>query len=657
MFLVQIVGAPRGESIPCLIIVQCAEHSRTVVIHLTANDHRERRGKTWRSPMQWSSFNNHESSRKRDVMQRLKRYTMKFVIVLFFQLIVALSSEAQESIPQDIVARIDSGYSISFPQLLKQVNDYNYMLMYKITKAGAFTRALHDMLLDRLKVIDFFDRGLNSNEEGLKQIRRSINEELVIQYFNSEFLHKLVSDKAVRKAYEEMKKEVVYQQIVLNKPIPATSKEVSYLESVARDIKAKIDRGEDFTMLVKQYSQDTESLRTNGVMPPINWKASLSNVMSSDVFHLALGEVQILEDGRSFYIVKVIRINRNNVKPFDEVKDGIRKSLEERFQDLGVQKFDKAKRALLDEKRLTWYNKGLRQVIQWARLPHFSQAEYADTLRKALSQGNNFLILRYPQGTVDLKEYLRLYEEVLAFNAPRSLREGDLKKYILEAVRTNILVNKAKKLGLEKVVFNQKTENPAIRNQIVRMYDREVIDGQIPVPTEEALEKFYQANKDSLFYQLAKVNIYAIVDSNKAYIDELKHKLDQNTPFEKLAPELLVKTFIRKRDGVIASYLSTEPPFLGAAALKLKASEIAGPIEYTDPGKGNMYALIKCIAAQEEKQLTYKDVEKTIAGNFREYHRARIAKLVQEQLMKNHSVTIYDDVLKKDLSLIRINGQ
>ncbi len=585
------------------------------------------------------------------------RGILTFFILLSILSILPVRTHAQENVPQNIIAQIDDGYAIHFPELLKQVNDYNYLLLYKITKTHAFDSALHNLLYDRLKVIDFFDRGLNANEAELNKFRRSINEELVIQYYSSEFQNKLVGDQSVREAYEAMKKEVVYQQIVLNKPEYASSKELNDLDSVARDIKRKADRGRDFTELVRQYSRDAESLRTNGVMPAINWKQSLTNPMSSDVFNLAVGKTQILEDGRSFHIVKVLRIDQKKVEPFELVKDDIRKSLEERYQALSAQRFDSTKKAFIDEKKVTWYKEGLQQVLQASHIPQAGQVSYADTLRNRLSQGYNPLILRYPQGAVDLKEYLRLYEEVLAFNPSSSLREVDLKKYVLEAVRTNSMVTKAKRLGLEKTIFNQKTNNPVIRNQIIRMYDREVIDGQIPQPTEQALKEFYETNKDSLFYQLAKVNIYAIVDSSKGYIDELKHKLDQHTPYEKLAPELLVRTFIRKRDGVIASYLFTEPPFLGEAALTLKPSETAGPIEYFDPKKGKQYALIKCIAAQAEKQLTYNEVEKTITAKFTEFHRARIAAMVQDQLEKKHSIIIYHDVLKKDLSLIGINEQ
>jgi hypothetical protein len=189
------------------------------------------------------------------------------------------------------------------------------------------------------------------------------------------------------------------------------------------------------------------------------------------------------------------------------------------------------------------------------------------------------------------------------------------------------------------------------------MYNRKIIETQIPQATGEALRQFYQANKDSLFYQLAKVNIYTVIAPDEKTINELKRKLDQNVPFEKLTGEVFVKTFIRDRDSVIKSYLSVEKPFLGKAAFQLKVSETAGPIEYNDSEHGKQYALIKCIAKREEKQLLYRDVEKIIADEFIQYHREKISYSVQDQLKAKYPVKIYEDIFKQNLSVIGIPAQ
>jgi len=590
------------------------------------------------------------------MIQRSNTHILKYLILPLL-LLPILSAYCEERVnkTQNIVVQIETNYTISFAELQKYVFDYHYNLMYRSNKAEAYYRGMDDMVLNRLKILDFFNRGLNNNKELLKSIRRTINEELVIQYFRTQFYGKYVNDESIQEAYKEMGKEVVYQQIVLVKPTNASSKVVDSLKTVANDIKIKLDSGVDFAELVKKYSQDVASSRLSGFMPAINWKMSLSNTFNYIIFHLSAGKERILENDQSIYIVKVAKINKIEVQPFEDVKNDILKTLDERYMDFSLKEFDSTKKNLIDENKSKWNKKALKQLVKWSNIPNFYINKYTDTLRHAITDGRNFLILEHPKGNVDLKEYLRLLDDVLTWGRVPSHKEDDIKKFILEAVRTNIIVNKATELNLEKDIVNPRTTNPVIRNGLIRLYNNQIIEGQIPEPTDEALKDFYQANKDSLFYQLAKVNIYAVIDSNKNTINELKRKLDQNIPFEKLAPEILVKTFIRGRDGTINSYLDEEKPFLGEAAFKLKLFETAGPIEYTDPAKGNQYALIKCMAKQEEKQLLYQDVEKTIVDDFKEYHRNKISHAVREQLRNKYPVTIYKDVLKKNLSLIGIN--
>ncbi len=201
------------------------------------------------------------------------------------------------------------------------------------------------------------------------------------------------------------------------------------------------------------------------------------------------------------------------------------------------------------------------------------------------------------------------------------------------------------------------TKNPVLRNEILRLYDLHEIEARIPAVTDEALKAFYAAHKDSLFYQLAKVNLYAVIDSSKKVIDEAKRKFEQNVPFEKLAPEIFVKTYVRERNGTLDTYLADEPPYLGEAAFRLKLYETAGPIEYVDSANGNRYALIKCMAIREAKQLSYNDVEKTITDDFTKYYREEIAKATQNHLKEKYRVAIYRDVLRKNLLSIGIKPE
>ena len=580
-----------------------------------------------------------------------------FPTLLFVALVVVLSCKAQDTTHQNIIVTIAGDYSISFAELQEYVLDHSYDRMYRNNRAEAYKKGLDEMVVHRLEIIDFFNLGLNEDRKLLQSIRRALNEELVIRYFRTQFYGKYVNDESMQEAYRQMGKEVIYRQIVLTKPKIASQKYIDSLTTAAKDIKTKIDNGTDFAELVKRYSQDGASARNDGLMPPLSWKTSLSNMFDHAIFDLPVGKVRIFDKGQSIHIVKVIKINKIDVQPFEKAKDDIIKTLDERYMDFSLQEFDSAKNKFVDERTVKWNKRALKQLVMWSNIPNFYPQYYSDTLQHAISQGRNFLILTHSQGKVDLKEYLRLLDNVLILGRSSSLREDDVKKYILEAVRTNMIVNRANGLNLEKDIFNPSTTNPFIRNEIVRMYDRQIVEAQIPKATEEALRQFYQINRDSLFYQLAKVNIYAVISPDEKTIDELKRKLDQNVPIEKLTGEVFVKTFILDRDGIIKSYLSVEKPFLGKAAFQLKLYETAGPIEYNDPEKGRQYAIIKCVAKREEKQLQYRDVEKTISDEFINFYREKITRATQEQLKVKYPIKTYDDIFKQNLKVIGITTQ
>jgi hypothetical protein len=588
----------------------------------------------------------------RQPFRQLLRCSLQIVLVLG----TFINCPAQDAARQDTVARVADRYAITFPQVEQFVRDYQYPYMFRQYPAEPYEKGLDDLIIGQLKRIDFFARGLNRNSQSLQRVRRSINEELVIRYYTTQFYSRYINEDSVRSAYAEMGKEVLFQQVVLTKPVDASRKELDSLKLLARSISARMRRGEDVAALAAQYSRNL-NVESANALRRVNWEASLSSNVNAAAFHLPLGAVRIVDNGESFHVVKVVKIDKVDIQPFSKVKGNIQKALEARYSDFAYGEFEKAKRGLLDETKVTWNPEALRQLAQWSSIPGFYQTMYADTLRGAISHGHNLVILKYSKTQVDFREYLRLLNDVLIWGNHASADPDAVKKFIVEAVRTGKIVEKAIALGLEKDVFTPTTTNPILKNEIVRLYDRHEIEEKVPSASETALREFYQANKDSLYYQLAKVNVYAIIDSNKDVIQKMKTRLEQNVPFEKLAPEILVKAFIRTRDGILQTYFGVEPPFLAEAAFKLKLNEFAGPIEYRDPAKGKQYAVIQCVETRVEKQLTYDEVRRTIADDFATSHRNRIAQSVHEGLKKKYGVTMYKDLWQRNLRSIGIESK
>jgi len=216
---------------------------------------------------------------------------------------------------------------------------------------------------------------------------------------------------------------------------------------------------------------------------------------------------------------------------------------------------------------------------------------------------------------------------------------------ILFAVYDDKVIKAAQKLGLEEKLVNPYTNNAVIKARLVFLYNQAVIERTIPEATPEALQGFYKDHKDSTFYQLNKINIYARIysDSAKAVADI--NEINKGTPFEKVSPNWWNKAFIRERDGSLKSYRSNEPPYLAKEAFKLGLNDVAGIVEYSDSTKGKQFAVIKCIYIQPEKQLTYDDVKgKRIEEEFKIYYRQKISDEVDAMLKKKYGVEIFENV-------------
>ena len=100
-----------------------------------------------------------------------------------------------------------------------------------------------------------------------------------------EYLSKYINDEFAKKVYGIMDKRVAYQEIILKKPEGASKSELSKIEKKALDIKADIEKGADFSTMVRKYSQDKQSVQNNGYAAPVAWRQSLSDPVGNAIFN------------------------------------------------------------------------------------------------------------------------------------------------------------------------------------------------------------------------------------------------------------------------------------------------------------------------------------------------------------------------------------
>ncbi len=516
-------------------------------------------------------------------------------------------------------------------------------------KSVAYKKALNNLLINQLKIYDFFDRGLNENKELMKEISRFVNYELISTYFEKEYIAKYANEKKAAEAYKEMGKKIIYEEAILPVPENANKETVDSLKTIASNIEVGLSKNYNLEELIKLDSLKNIIINNQKDM---DWSQSIMGPVGNVVFNLEKGSTRVIISYDGFHIVKVLDIKKIKLEPFEKMKDEIISQLQKGYYQISNNAYENFRNRLIDKNSIKWNQKGLDQIVKWSSEDaRFYAGAYKDVIQNTISKDHDFEILSYNNGNVDLKEYLRLLEEVIVLSPNTILNSGNIKDFILNAVYDDNVIRAAKKLGLDKELINPNTKDPVIKNNLVYLYNKAVIDGSIPQATPEALHKFYEDNKGSIFYQLKVVYIYARIyaDSAKAAADI--NEIKKGTPFEKVKDAWLVKMFIRERDGSLKAYRTAGGDYLAKAAFALKLNECAGPVEYNDSAKGKQFAVIKCFKIQPEKQLTYDEVKgKRIEDEFNNYYSEKISEEVNTRLKKKYNAQIFENVLSEAIA-------
>lgn len=203
-------------------------------------------------------------------------------------------------------------------------------LRQKYGESTLYQMVLSKALLDKYKV---------SDEEAKKQVEEA--KDKMGDNFNSTL--EQVGLKNEDELKEKMKPEIAFEKAikatVTEKDVKDNYKpemKVSHIlvkdEKTAKEVKEKVSNGEDFAALAKQYSEDTGSKEQGGEITDF---APGQTVKEFEEAAYKLDAGQVSDPVKTTYGYHIIKVtDKKELKPFDEVKDSIRKDLEQqRIQD------------------------------------------------------------------------------------------------------------------------------------------------------------------------------------------------------------------------------------------------------------------------------------------------------------------------------------
>lgn len=522
-----------------------------------------------------------------------------------------------------------------------------------LPREEAYKRALDELITQALKRIDLFQSGRVNDPAFRQRVARIVTEELVIAYARHRYEDRYLNEEAIRREHQNMGRVVYYRQFVFPKPADASEAELDSIRAVVEQVREALASGTPFDQVAQEVIRGSipGQITGYGVERYLTWNYAVVNPRANILFRLSPGAVRAFEEPGRFTVAQVTRIEKRPVPPLEQVREQIIEALNRWYAPAATEAFRREWMGLVDSTTLRWNLSALNKLVAWSNTPGFYQGAYRDTIAQYLKRHGDALLVGDARGGIRISDLPRIFEEVLTLRRSKNYTTRYIQDFLLEALRTDRLAERARALGYMRKVWRPDTPSPLLAMEMVRFYDRQHIESRLPEPTEAALRAFYQAHAESLFYQLPRVYTEIIVRPTREAIDSIRAEILQGTPFEKASHRRLLRAYERTRDGKIITWNKrTEPPYFGELAFNLKAGEIAGPIEYQDVRDGRRYALIRVTKRLEEKQLTFEEARDRVEKAFLEHHRERLAREEAARLRERYPVRVHQVVLLQMLN-------
>jgi foldase protein PrsA len=154
-----------------------------------------------------------------------------------------------------------------------------------------------------------FEAAIQQN--GVDQVKRMLKIDLLREKAATADIK--VTDKELKEAYDAKKPEVKASHILVQD------------EKTAKEVKAKLDKGEDFAKLAKEYSQDPGSAENGGDLGFFG-PGKMVPEFEEAAYKLKKGEVSApVQSSFGYHIIKVT--DKKELKPFEEMKAELEKEI------------------------------------------------------------------------------------------------------------------------------------------------------------------------------------------------------------------------------------------------------------------------------------------------------------------------------------------
>lgn len=400
------------------------------------------------------------------------------------------------------------------------------------------------------------------------------------------------------------------------------------LEKILK-IKEKIQLGEDFAELAKEFSEDEGTKNQGGDLGFFS-RRMMVQPFDEAAFNLEVGQVSdVVKTQFGYHLIKVT--DKKQIKPFEEEKDFL-KSIYQRI------KYNDDKQRFLDSlKRAFNYKVNSDLIDQIAAKADTIQVGGQYWTSHLKTEFGDSIIITYVKQKISVDTLMARAENLAEF-INRRITKSTLDNIVNRISEDLLLAEAVEYLPAKYPQFAELMEEYKNGILIFKLQEEEVWN-KIQID-EEKLRSYWEANKEK-FQWPDRVEYAEIFVKSDSLAQEIYKMLKAGEEFDSLAAKFTERPGFKEKNG----YHGIKPVLDNALSQKanlLKEGEFSEPFKNT-----NGYSIVKLIKKHPAGLKTFEEALPEVSGAVQEIESKRLENDYLEFLKSNYKPRIYYDKLSK----------
>jgi peptidyl-prolyl cis-trans isomerase SurA len=423
--------------------------------------------------------------------------------------------------------------------------------------------------------------------------------------------------------------EIRASHILIQLRPESTSEDSAKALELITSIKEKIDLGENFSDLAKEFSEDEGTKSVGGDLGYFT-RRMMVQPFDEAAYKLKVDEVSdIVTTPFGYHLIKLV--DRKPLKSFNEEKE-ILKSIYQRIE------YNEDHKNLVDSlKKVFNYNLNpeiFDLVEQYADTAEFGEKYWSSYLKKILGDS---VIFTYAEEVMSLDSLMAQTEAITEY-VNRRITKPLFETVVNKVTETVVLQKAVDFLPAKYPQFSELMEEYKNGILIFKLQEEEVWN-KIEV-NEEKLKAHYKVVKEK-FQWTNRVEYAEIFVKSDSLGKEIYKKYENGEEFDTLAAQYTERPGYKEKHG----YHGIKPVLdnqLSMKADQLKEGQVTEPIAHADG-----YSIVKLIKKHPAGQKTFEEALPEVSGSLQELESKRLEKEYLDFLKSNYKPEIYYDTLEK----------